>query len=356
MFHLKPKPRPPSPTGRVTPGQRGRFLGDHHRAGLAGVRVLVGPLQHLDGLEVLVAAVLVRHPLPGFAGVVEVEHRGDGVDPQTVDVVLVQPVVGVGDQEALHLVAAEIEDVAAPVGVPAQPRVLVLVERGAVEALQRPRVGGEVARDPVDDDADAGLVQLVDQVTELVGGAELAHRGVVAGDVVTPRALERVLRDRQELDVGVALPDAVLDQLGGQLEVGQTLAPRTDVHLVDTHRLLRHLLLLAAVPHPLVVAPGVLALVDDRRGVRGGLGERRHRVGLEPPDAVGAEHLVLVQVAGAHALDEHRPDPGTGDQVHVRMLAVPVVEVTDQPNGLGVGGPHREAGAVQLAALVVGRP
>ena len=208
MFHLKPKPRPPLFDRPGHPGPGGRLLGDHHDAGLALVGVLVDPLQQLDRLEVLVAAVLVRHPLPGLAGVVEVEHRGHGVDPQPVDVELVQPVVGVGDQEALHLVAAEVEDVGAPVRVPAQPRVLVLVQRGAVEALQRPRVGGEVAGHPVDQHADAGLVQLVDQVAELVGGAEPADRGEVAGDVVAPGPLVRVLGDRHELDVGVALPGA----------------------------------------------------------------------------------------------------------------------------------------------------
>ena len=52
---------------------------------------------------------------------------------------------------------------------PAQPRVLVLVQRGAVEALEGPRVGREVAGDPVDQHPDARLVQLVDQVPELIG-------------------------------------------------------------------------------------------------------------------------------------------------------------------------------------------
>ena len=79
-----------------------------------------------------------------------------------------QPVVGVGDQEALHLVAAEVEDVGAPVGVPAQSRILMLVQRCAVEALQCPRVGREVPGHPVHDHADPGLVQLVDEVAELV--------------------------------------------------------------------------------------------------------------------------------------------------------------------------------------------
>ena len=56
-------------------------------------------------------------PLALLAGVVEVEHRGDGVDPDAVDVELLQPVQRVGDEEVAHLLAPEVEDVGAPVGV-----------------------------------------------------------------------------------------------------------------------------------------------------------------------------------------------------------------------------------------------
>ena len=73
--------------------------------------------EEVDGLEVLAAAVHVGNPRAGRAGVVEVEHRGHGVDPQAVDVELLQPVQGVGDEEVAHLVAAVVEDERAPVGV-----------------------------------------------------------------------------------------------------------------------------------------------------------------------------------------------------------------------------------------------
>jgi len=48
----------------------------------------------------------------------------------------------------------------------------VLIERRAVEAGQRPFVGREVARHPVEDDADPGLVKSVDEIAEVVGIAQ----------------------------------------------------------------------------------------------------------------------------------------------------------------------------------------
>ena len=77
--------------------------------------------------------------------VVEVEHRRHGVDPQAVDVELVEPVQGVRDEEVADLAAAEVEDVGAPVELLAAARVGVLVERGAVEARERELSRGKCA-------------------------------------------------------------------------------------------------------------------------------------------------------------------------------------------------------------------
>ena len=220
---------------------RGRLLGDRDRAGHPLVDGGVHLLQELHGLEVLAAAVHVGRPLAGLPGVVEVEHRGDGVDPQAVDVELLEPVERVGDQEVADLAAPEVEDERAPVGVLPARRVRVLVERGAVEAGQRELVLGEVRGHPVDEDADAGLVQPVDEVAEAVGVAEARGGREVRRDLVAPRAAERVLHDRHELDVGEAEVGDVVDEAVGHLLVGVraaavVLLPRAEVHLVDRHR------------------------------------------------------------------------------------------------------------------------
>ena len=77
--------------------------------------------------------------------------------------VLLEPVQRVGHQEIAHLGTAEVEDVSAPIELLTAAGVGMLVERCAVEPAERPRVLGEVGGDPVHDDADAGLVQRVDE-------------------------------------------------------------------------------------------------------------------------------------------------------------------------------------------------
>ena len=166
-FHREAQPAEVRRAGHARP-RRG-LLGDRDDAGADLVHRRVHLLQELDRLEVLPAPVLVRRPATFRTRVVQIEHRCDRIHPQAVDVELLQPVQRVGDQEVADLGAAEVEHVGAPVELLAAARIGVLVERGAVESAQRPRVLGEVRGHPVDDHTDTGPVQRVDQVAELVG-------------------------------------------------------------------------------------------------------------------------------------------------------------------------------------------
>ena len=222
-------------------GEGGRLLRDRHDPGKATVDALVHLTQEGDGLEVLAPAVDVRRPLAGLARVVEVEHRGDGVDPQPVDVVALAPEQRVGDEEVAHLGASEVEDQRAPVGMLAALGVGVLVQCRAVESAQGEVVGREVGRHPVDDHPDPRVVEHVDHRGEVVRRSEARRRRVVAGDLVAPRAVERVLGHRQQLNVGEPERPAVRDELLGSLPVAQPRAvvvahPGAEVDLVGRHR------------------------------------------------------------------------------------------------------------------------
>ena len=118
--------------------------------------------------------------------------------------ILVEPEERVGDEEIAHFIAAEIENERAPILVLALARIHVLVKIGAVEFGQPMRVLREMRRHPVHNHADAGLVTAVDEMPELVRRAEAAGRRVIIGDLITPGTVERMLRHRHQLDVGVA--------------------------------------------------------------------------------------------------------------------------------------------------------
>ena len=72
-----------------------------------------------------------------------------------------------------------------------------------------------------------GPVQRVDQVPEVVRGAQPGGRRVEAGDLVAPGAAEGVLGDRHQLDMGEAQVLDVRGELLGELAVRQARAART---------------------------------------------------------------------------------------------------------------------------------
>ena len=244
--------------------------------------------QELERLEILAAAVLVRQPLARLAAVIQVQHRGDGVHAQSVDVITLHPEQRVRDQEVLHLVAAVVEDLRAPVAVFAQPRVGVFVQRGAVEFREAMRVLRKVRRHPVEDHADAGLVALVDEGHELLRRAVARGRRVVTHHLVAPRAVEWMFGHAHELDVRVAHVDDVGNEPLGRVRPREErrlaipgVLPAREVHFVDVDRRAPPVPV-RAIAQPVGVVPFVaIERSDDGRGLRALLHEEAERIGLE---------------------------------------------------------------------------
>ena len=220
----------------------------------------------------------------------------------------------------------------------------MLVERFAVEAGECEGILREVPRNPVHDHAEAGLVQAVDEVAQVVGGAEAARRRVVARHLIAPRSAERVLGERQELDVRVAHLGEIVDEGLRRVAVAEARAPRAEMQFVGRHRLVGGRAARSR-GHPLVVAPRVRRLGDDRRRRRRHLRPLGHRVGLQDPVAVRGEDLVLVHGARTEPRHEQLPHAGGAEAAHRVRGAVPAVEVADDPHGAGVGGPDGERDA-----------
>ena len=162
----------------------GRFLGDREGIGIFAVNTLIESAKKIKRFEILPATEAVRGPFAFLARVV-------------VDVILVEPKESVADEEVANFLTAEVEDEGAPVLMLSLLGVGVLEEMGAVEIAEAVLVPREMGGNPIENDADAALMQRVDEGHEILGRAEAAGGGEVADGLISPRAVERMLGDRQ---------------------------------------------------------------------------------------------------------------------------------------------------------------
>ena len=169
---------------------------------------------------IFASAEFVGNPFALLAGVIEVEHGGDRIHAQAVDVILVEPEHRARHQKAANFGASVVEDVRLPVGMETLPRIGMLVEMRAVEVGQAVRVGREVRRHPVEDHGDAVLVQVVDQIHEILRRAVARGGGEIAGGLVSPGAVEGMLHHGQEFHVSEAHAADVFGEARRGLAIG----------------------------------------------------------------------------------------------------------------------------------------
>ena len=200
-------------------GPSGALFRDHEDAGMLFVAHTIEMPHETDGLQVLATSVVVRHPLTGLTGVVEVEHRGHGIDAEAIDVIFLDPKESIGDEEVLHLIPAVIEDQRAPVLMLALTWISMFKERRSIELGQPMLVLREVTRHPVHDDAKPGLMTAVHELAELVWISKTARGCKITRDLVSPGTIEGMLGEPHQLQVREAETFCIRDQLIRQLAI-----------------------------------------------------------------------------------------------------------------------------------------
>ena len=233
-------------------------------------------------------------------------------------------------------------------------RVGILIGRGTIEIRQSLRILREVRRYPVEDHADTVLVKIIHHVHELLRGTMAARRCEIAGHLITPAGVQRMLCDAHQLDVGVAHIVTVLGELMCRLGIGieavfllaVLLPPGAEMALINRHRLCEGRGLRART-HPALVAPAIPGEIRGLRcRTRTELCGKCIRICLIQDIATLCMNRELVDLTEAHALDESLVDTARLERKHVVRLHIPPVPVADDGNGLRMWCPDREVHAL----------
>src|SRR5258705_7482240 len=167
-------------------GPGGRLFRNHHRSRTNPVSNLIQLFQKGQCFQVLTAAKFVWEPLAFLAAIVQIKHRSHSIHPQSVDMKFLEPEERVSDKEVSDFVAAVIEDIGAPVGMLALARIEMFIERRPIKPGESKRILRKMRRDPIHDHADPPLVQVINQVTKIVGRTVTGRRSIIITNLVAP--------------------------------------------------------------------------------------------------------------------------------------------------------------------------
>ena len=176
---------------------------------------------------------------------------------------------GRGDEKRLHLGHVVVKYQRAPLGVRGHALLLAFKKACAVKLGKAVLIARKMRRDPVHDNADAGIVHDVDKLGKLVGRSVAARRSIVAGDLISPRAGVWVLGQRKKLNVRKAHLCAVFCKLGrngGIVHAALGRFPRAEVQLVYRHGACKAVFLRTGA-HKNLVTPNMRACPNHGRRI-----------------------------------------------------------------------------------------
>src|SRR5713101_2228103 len=116
----------------------------------------------------------------------------------------------------------------------------MLEQMSAIKEGEAMAVGREVRWDPVENDRDVVLVQIVDEVHEILRRAVTRRRSEVTRGLIAPGTIERMLHDREQFDVCESELIYVVGETGRDLAISKRTVvlfgdahPGAEVNLVD---------------------------------------------------------------------------------------------------------------------------
>ena len=326
------------------------FFRNHNRTRLALMHNGIEVTEKFNRFQILIFSVLVGNPLTILLAVVEIQHGCHGVNAQTVDMVFGQPIQRIGNQEILDLVSAVVKNFGAPIRMLALLWVCILIQRLAVKVCQTVFVTRKMCRNPVQNDTDFMLMQIIDEVHKVLRRAVAGCRRIISRDLIAPRAVKRMLCDANQLDVSISHLLEIGDQLRRQLaEViksrivlifRRVLFPRARMHLINCHRLLLEFGLCAFV-NPTIVRPLKSVNRSDLGcSARAHLCAEAIRVTLENRLAILTGHGIFVQRTFLHARHEQFMNTERLQTRHRVRFAIPAVKIADQTYARGIRCPN----------------
>ena len=264
---------------------------------------------------------------------------------------LSEPEQGIGYQEVLYFIFAVIEDFGSPFGMLSQTGIGMFKNALTVKFSQAMGISCKMRRYPVQNHADSGLVQFIDQVHKILRCSVTGSRCIVAGHLISPGTVKRMLCNTHQFYMGILhllqifydpvrkLP-VIVESFGGT--VVRMLHKRTDMAFIDCHRLFIHVLFVPGF-HPLGISPVKACNIgDDRCRTRPVLRIIGKRICFVELSAIPCIDQELIHRSLFHAGNEQPPDTAFSQLLHGMGFLIPFIECANDIHLCCIWCPYSE--------------
>ena len=337
--------------GQAHTRHTGHILGDGDGIGIHFPDQLVGQLQVGDGLGVGVEGEILGVIIKaGAKAVVMIEHGGDAVEAEAVEMVLRHPEGQVAQQEMQDLILAVVEALGAPGGMVALGTGVEELPLGAVEHIDAlSGIFHSMRVDHVQQHPNAQLMGLVHQVLQVLGFPKPTGSGKEVCHLVAKASVIGMLHDGHELDGVVA----------GLLDTGKDLVSKFPVGtyltllLGHAHMGLVDVEGLGGLKVP--VCPGIgIPVIHHFCGESRGLGVLDYAAGVER-DMLRTGHVDVHHGFDLTALPkgvvplQHQLPHTVIKTLHGMRGLVPAVKIAGKVELIGTGSPLAvDPGAIEM--------
>ncbi len=133
--------------------------------------------------------------------------------------VFLNPENGIGNQKTANLVSAVIKDLGSPLLMFAYSWIGMLVKCGAVKPRKAMRIFGKVGWYPVKNYPNATLVTVINKIHKVFRAAISSSRCIITGDLISPRTIVGMSRNREEFYMGKSHFLHIFYELMGKLPI-----------------------------------------------------------------------------------------------------------------------------------------
>ena len=349
------EPQPAEICGFGDHRERRAFFRDHQRPRIQPENRFVEFFEKRDGFEIIIPPVHVGRPFARLFIVIEIDHGGDGVHAQSVDMELFKPEHRVGNEKTLHFVPAPVENARTPAFHLHFIFALVFVTGRTVEFEKPVFVFRKMRRHPVEDYADAVIMESVHQPHKSVRRAETRRNAEISRYLIPPATVERVFRNGHEFHVGIPHLFDVRHELCRKFIVSIVTAvgfflPAAEMYFVNIYgrginRIAPFRFAVRAVL-PLV-SPEI---VDLGSGARRRFAVERVGIGLVHP-SLFRFNGIFIGIVSFQPRDKGFVNALCADALHRVAFGIPAVEIAHDGNGFRTRRPRSEKHALFALAF-----